>query len=382
MPQFINDNNNTVKASALKPGASFVTDNNNTAKNTPWIKASQVSDTNPDQKPTVWKPSCPVPVASFTASDLTPVIGVPVVFTDTSTNNPTSWLWDFGDGTTSTLQNPSHTYSAIGDYDVTLTVSNECGDASADATDTVSVSGDPSFASVIYLLDGTLESGRVVDQSSYNARFTFVTDKFSQSSDVPSGFTGYSLRRNNNNTDSNPLILFSGGPLGQTLDGDTWTIEWWYKAETNSKTRMITADVSATGSNQVIAGHVEDVFPVIRRISAFNNPNVYPGVINQSLEPFPFDQWRFYAAVCQNSVISVYQGSTPGGSATRVATYSGSGSYSGTITQVDLLAGDPSTGSGVGTASYITQLRYTNGVARGDPSSTTYPIPAGPFPQE
>lgn len=47
-------------------------------------------------------------------------------FTDLSTTNypPITWSWDFGDGTTSTLQNPSHTYSAPGLYNVTLTVTN------------------------------------------------------------------------------------------------------------------------------------------------------------------------------------------------------------------------------------------------------------------
>ena len=37
---------------------------------------------------------------------------------------PTSWHWDFGDGTTSTEPNPSHTYTSPGNYDVSLTVSN------------------------------------------------------------------------------------------------------------------------------------------------------------------------------------------------------------------------------------------------------------------
>ena len=37
---------------------------------------------------------------------------------------PTAWHWDFGDGTTSTLQNPSHTYTAMGTYPVSLTVSH------------------------------------------------------------------------------------------------------------------------------------------------------------------------------------------------------------------------------------------------------------------
>tara|TARA_B100001142_G_scaffold312723_1_gene348427 strand:+ start:21878 stop:27196 length:5319 start_codon:yes stop_codon:yes gene_type:complete len=46
-----------------------------------------------------------------------------VVFTDVTINNPDVWLWDFGDGTTSTNQNPSHTYINAGVYDITLTTS-------------------------------------------------------------------------------------------------------------------------------------------------------------------------------------------------------------------------------------------------------------------
>ncbi|MCB0402773.1 MAG: PKD domain-containing protein [Flavobacteriales bacterium] len=51
----------------------------------------------------------------------------PSVFTDQSTGNPTSWAWDFGDGGTSILQNPVHTYGASGQYNVTLTVTSDSG---------------------------------------------------------------------------------------------------------------------------------------------------------------------------------------------------------------------------------------------------------------
>ncbi|MEY2963063.1 MAG: hypothetical protein RL754_324 [Bacteroidota bacterium] len=51
-------------------------------------------------------------------------------FFDNSTPMPTSWSWDFGDGTTSTLQNPSHTYAAAGSYTVSLTVVTACGEKS------------------------------------------------------------------------------------------------------------------------------------------------------------------------------------------------------------------------------------------------------------
>ena len=70
-----------------------------------------------------------VPVASFTISGgIFQRVPAAVQFTDTSTGTPTSWLWNFGDGTTSTLQNPIHTYSTAIDWCVvTLTVTNALG---------------------------------------------------------------------------------------------------------------------------------------------------------------------------------------------------------------------------------------------------------------
>ena len=56
-----------------------------------------------------------------------------VAFEDLSSGDPTSWAWDFGDGGTSTEQNPEHTYTDPGTYAVTLTVSN------AISSDTLSV---------------------------------------------------------------------------------------------------------------------------------------------------------------------------------------------------------------------------------------------------
>ena len=71
-----------------------------------------------------------VPTARFTISDSTPFVDQTVIFTDTSTNHPTSWFWDFGDGNTSTEQDPSHLYSTADDYIVTLTATNPTGSSS------------------------------------------------------------------------------------------------------------------------------------------------------------------------------------------------------------------------------------------------------------
>jgi YD repeat-containing protein len=67
------------------------------------------------------------PIANFTASPTSGVTPLGVTFTDQSTWTPSSWQWDFGDGATSTLQNPVHTYNNSGDYTVTLTASNAGG---------------------------------------------------------------------------------------------------------------------------------------------------------------------------------------------------------------------------------------------------------------
>ena len=67
------------------------------------------------------------PIANFTALPTSGVAPLGVTFTDQSTWTPSSWQWDFGDGATSTLQNPVHTYNNSGDYTVTLTASNAGG---------------------------------------------------------------------------------------------------------------------------------------------------------------------------------------------------------------------------------------------------------------
>ena len=68
-----------------------------------------------------------IPEASFTADVLQGSAPLSVQFTDTSENSPTSWLWSFGDGGSSTLENPSHIYATSGTYTVKLTTANSAG---------------------------------------------------------------------------------------------------------------------------------------------------------------------------------------------------------------------------------------------------------------
>ncbi len=80
----------------------------------------------------------PSPVASFTANTTTGTIPLAVQFTDTSGNGAISWSWDFGDGGTSAVQDPVHSYSTAGNYTVSLTVTNAAGTDTASLADYIS----------------------------------------------------------------------------------------------------------------------------------------------------------------------------------------------------------------------------------------------------
>lgn len=94
---------------------------------------SPSSSASPSPSPTM-EPICTLPSAGFTFSASPPSYHPPVTVTfhDTTTSPNcaiTSWFWTFGDGTTSTAQNPpgGHTYNVEGSYFVTLRVTNSAG---------------------------------------------------------------------------------------------------------------------------------------------------------------------------------------------------------------------------------------------------------------
>jgi PKD repeat protein len=101
----------------------------------------EVSDLPPPPEP---------PTADFSWS----CDGLTCTFTDAS-NDPenalTAWSWDFGDGNTSTLQNPSHSYTDAGSYNVTLQVTD--GDGLTDAATQTVQATDPSGVVSMYVAD-------------------------------------------------------------------------------------------------------------------------------------------------------------------------------------------------------------------------------------
>ena len=92
------------------------------------------------------------PVASFNGEPRSGKVPFSVHFNDTSSNSPTTWAWSFGDGLTSTEQNPNHVYRNPGTYTVSLTAGNDAGNTSRTETDYISAGGEttptPSSATI------------------------------------------------------------------------------------------------------------------------------------------------------------------------------------------------------------------------------------------
>ncbi len=83
------------------------------------------------------------PVADFTMNSTDGPAPLAVRFTDASTGTPYHWWWQFGDGTSSTEQNPVHIYERSGSYGVNLTIWTATGSARSGWPAEIEVGPDP-----------------------------------------------------------------------------------------------------------------------------------------------------------------------------------------------------------------------------------------------
>ena len=106
--------------------------------NTPGTYSANLTATNTGGPSSIMKtvtvnvPGPTIPVVNFDADNRTGPAPLTVHFTDSSSGTPTAWAWDFNnDGVIDDItQNPVHTYTAPGTYQVNLTASNAAGSAS------------------------------------------------------------------------------------------------------------------------------------------------------------------------------------------------------------------------------------------------------------
>jgi PKD repeat protein len=122
--------------------------------------------------------TCTPPVANFSGTPTSGAAPLTVNFTDLSTSSPTSWNWTFGDGGTSTSQNPSHVYTSEGTYTVTLTATNSCGSDGETKTGYITVTSAPTWT-VITNDDFETSFGTYTDGGADCSRYTKSTYAYS-----------------------------------------------------------------------------------------------------------------------------------------------------------------------------------------------------------
>ena len=93
-------------------------------------------------------PNAP-PNPSFTMSTTSGMAPLSVAFTNTTSGQASAWQWDFGDGSGSTLQHPTHVYSTPGGYTVVLTAIGPGGSVSKTAATSITVGGSNAIISAV-----------------------------------------------------------------------------------------------------------------------------------------------------------------------------------------------------------------------------------------
>ncbi len=161
------------------------------------------------------------PNAFFNSNTQTICENGTINFTDMSTGSPTSWSWNFGDGNTSTMQNPSNTYIAPGTYTVTLTVSDGSSNDTYTATNYITVNAASSFSQSLDLCPG---SSVQVGTSTYNSAGTF-TDVLTNAVGCDSTVTT-TITMLNTSTSSQNLTICDGQSV--TVGTSTYTVAGTY----------------------------------------------------------------------------------------------------------------------------------------------------------
>ena len=185
-----------------------------------------------------------LPVAAFSASAVSGNAPLTVTFTDKSTGSPTSWIWDFGDGTTYNIQNPPHIYTQAGNYTVKLTVSNAFGSNTLESKSLIKVS---STTAVVADFNTNVTSGKAPLTVQFN--------------DLSTGSpTAWEWDFNSDGqVDSNEK-----NPVYQFKNTGAYTVTLRTGSSTNTKTNYITVGNGLQASFTVSPG--QGVAPLIRSV--------------------------------------------------------------------------------------------------------------------
>jgi len=266
-----------------------------------------------------WESFVNVPAqADFTVDDDTTDVSHAVQFIDKSLGDIVSWLWDFGDGNTGTDQNPTHQYTANGQYDVTLTVTDSGGNQDTKTiTNCVTVANDPGASFV---------ASTTAEHINTNIQFT---DQSTSSGTITAW--QWDFGDGTTSTNQNPVHQYTTSGLYTV----SLTVTDEYGSDTMTRTNYIAIDVPP------MAEFTSDTQ------SAFLNENITFTDQSTSYGTISSWQWNFgdgTTSTAQNPVHS----------------YSATGNYTISLTVTDEFGNDIETKS-----NYITISAYGTGYEYG-----------------
>ncbi len=213
------------------------------------------------------------PVAVASATPASGTVPLTVQFSSAGSNDPdgtiTSWYWDFGDGNSATMANPSHMYTNAGTYDATLTVTDD-GNLSASASVTVTPY---STSGIVYASAMTVSRIVINKNFDYGEAEITVSNNSSQpvsGAAVTASYTGYSSGTVSGITDASGTVIL------QTPKGYRSSAPWCFTV----------SDIQAAGyTYQSAANLVGEVCDNMPKYS-----NAVAGELQLRVSPNPLSQ--------------------------------------------------------------------------------------------
>lgn len=222
------------------------------------------------------------PSADFVGTPVESCNGI-IEFTDLSNDNPEEWLWDFGDGNSSTEQSPTHTYMANGTYTVSLTATNGNGTDTETKVNYISValSG---LCDTLFMNDNRNDTvyscqGVIVDNGGVNGNYYNNTESIITIAPQNADYITFNINYYEFEWDVDSLYFFDGGSINAPLLA-TYSTNGFQEPAFSSSTGEVTVMFVSNNAFNAAGFEIEYSCAVGVKEEVANPSKVYPNPTN------------------------------------------------------------------------------------------------------